>query len=30
VKSNAGAIIFVVLCVMLALAGAAFYWVRTH
>jgi len=30
VKSNAGAIIFVVLCVMLAVAGAAFYWVRTH
>ncbi len=30
VKSNAGAIIFMVLCVMLAVAGAAFYWVRTH
>jgi serine/threonine protein kinase len=30
VKSNAGAVIFVVLCVMVAVAGVAFYWVRTH
>jgi hypothetical protein len=30
VKSNAGAVVFVVLCVMIALAGVAFYWVRTH
>ena len=30
VQSSAGAVIFVVLCVMLAVAGVAFYWVRTH
>jgi serine/threonine protein kinase len=30
VKSNAGAVIFVVLCVMVAVAGVAFYWIRTH
>ena len=30
VKSNTGAVIFIVLCVMLAVGGAAFYWIRTH
>jgi tRNA A-37 threonylcarbamoyl transferase component Bud32 len=29
-KSSAGALIVFVLCVMLAAAGVAFYWVRTH
>lgn len=30
VKSNAGALIFVVLCLVLAIVGVTFYWVRTH
>ncbi|MEA2753005.1 MAG: eukaryotic-like serine/threonine-protein kinase [Myxococcales bacterium] len=30
VTSNAGAVIFVVLCLMIAIGGVAFYWVRTH
>jgi serine/threonine protein kinase len=30
VKSNAGATVFVVLCLVLAIAGVTFYWVRTH
>ena len=30
VKSNAGALVFVVLCLVLAIVGVTFYWVRTH
>jgi hypothetical protein len=29
-KANAGALVFVVVCVVLAIVGVTFYWVRTH
>jgi serine/threonine-protein kinase len=29
-KTSAGGIVFIVLCVVLAVVGATFYWVRTH